>query len=164
MNLQFTKTRKKHNWVRATHEGKTLASFPWPSHPGLPHDLIHCVVESEFRLKHGFWGLVSDGVDLLRINKSLGQATRNEITELSEQNLHELYLSEALVASFQTDFWSETITSQRRRELIKKYCAEWKIDAPREYESEILEITDRKLAHLHQQWKKLEVGKALHLN
>ncbi|MCA9719806.1 MAG: hypothetical protein KC468_34385, partial [Myxococcales bacterium] len=45
------------------------ASWSFPSYgDGLPHDLVHFVVETTFGIERGLWGLVRAGVDIERVN------------------------------------------------------------------------------------------------
>ena len=47
------------------------SSWSFPSYgEGLPHDLVHLVVERHLGLRSGFWGLVERGIDFNRINEA----------------------------------------------------------------------------------------------
>ena len=47
----------------------TEVTWTFPSYgDGLPHDLVHLVVESACGIARGFWGLVDGGADPARVN------------------------------------------------------------------------------------------------
>jgi hypothetical protein len=165
MKVVFTKTGKKNNWVRALLGETEVASFPWRDHPGLPHDLIHCVVEPAFNLKKGFWGLLSVGMDYRKLKAQLETAKSTSTTrELAAGDWHELYLSEALVAVFQSDHWQKFLTPQSRRELLQQNCEKWKIEFPTFYNDQIAEEIQQKLIEFLQQWNELQPGQSLELS
>jgi hypothetical protein len=42
----------------------TPLRWPWPSYGAeLPRDLVHYLVETRLGIRHGFWGLVADGIN-----------------------------------------------------------------------------------------------------
>jgi hypothetical protein len=54
-------------YVRRTGGAEVSWSFPTYG-DALPHDLVHLVVESAFRVKDGIWAAIDDGVDPGRAN------------------------------------------------------------------------------------------------
>jgi hypothetical protein len=64
VEITFTHTGGGKDWVHVLRDDGTPLRWPWPSYgTGLPHDLLHYVVETRLNIRHGFWGLVADGVD-----------------------------------------------------------------------------------------------------
>jgi len=64
VEITFTHTGGGKDWVHVLRDDGTPLRWPWPSYgTELPHDLLHYVVETRLDIRHGFWGLVADGVD-----------------------------------------------------------------------------------------------------
>jgi hypothetical protein len=73
------------------------SSWVFPSYGvGLPHDLVHLVVESTFGLRRGFWGLVDAGADVARINEEANRAGGADKYRGFGEDRRELLLAEAL--------------------------------------------------------------------
>lgn len=74
----------------------TESSWTFPSYgEGLPHDLVHLVVERQLGLRSGFWGLVEGGIDFDRINEAAnrkGGKLADKYADLGD--LDELMLAE----------------------------------------------------------------------
>ena len=75
-------------------------SWSFPSYgDGLPHDLVHLVLERRFGLRQGFWGRVAAGVDPSRINAmATRQGGKGKYAGFGE-DLRELVLAEALAGA-----------------------------------------------------------------
>lgn len=76
------------------------ASWVFPSYgTGLPHDLVHLVVESAFGLRRGFWGLVDAGADAARINEEANKKGGADKYRGFGEDRRELLLAEALAGA-----------------------------------------------------------------
>lgn len=75
-------------------------SWSFPSYgDGLPHDLVHLVIERRFGLRHGFWGRVAAGVDPSRVNALANRTGGKDKYAGFGDGLGELYLAEALAGA-----------------------------------------------------------------
>lgn len=62
---------------------------------GLPHDLVHLVVERHLGLSRGFWGLVALGIDFNQVNAAAsGQGDPSAETVADLGDLSQLMLAE----------------------------------------------------------------------
>ncbi|MCX4243477.1 hypothetical protein [Paraliomyxa miuraensis] len=78
----------------------TEVSWSFPSYgEGLPHDLVHLLLERRFGLRQGFWGRVADGVDVARINAAANREGGKGKYAGFGDDLRELYLAEALAGA-----------------------------------------------------------------
>ena len=163
MDVTFTKTGKKQNWINVTKSDGSKDSFPWPEHPGLPHDAIHLVVEQVFRLRNGFWGLFAQGVDLMTLNKAVDRArTGIKVKDLAGRDTTELYQAEALVACFGNEMlWSGPKVPQERRETLAEGCEKWGVPFPARYNDHDAGKADAELGELLVQWNQLRAGESL---
>ncbi|MDP9228670.1 MAG: hypothetical protein M3M99_06390 [Actinomycetota bacterium] len=77
--------------VQITRDDGSEARWAAAGGPGLPHDLVHYVVETELNLKLGLWGLVRAGVELDAVN-----AGAHDGAELENRDLTQLLQGEAV--------------------------------------------------------------------
>jgi hypothetical protein len=166
MRIVFTRTGKKQNRVAVTRDDGTEVTFEWPEHPGLPHDLVHVVVESELGLRDGFWGLVHDGVDVVRINDASTRALRGgrRAAEIDGRSLLELYRAEAVVGVFASEAFGGPIDASMRREMIAHSCAQLGIDETPEIDDAVAERIRRRLGELGVRWNHVGPGESLEVD
>jgi hypothetical protein len=107
-----------HVYVRRPDGSETGWSFPSYG-DGLPHDLVHLVVESHFGLRDGFWGRVASGVDAARINADANRRGGKDKYSGFGDDLSELYLAEALANARWLD---SQATDDERLEDIAREC------------------------------------------
>lgn len=64
LKASFVRTLGERDRIYVTRSDGSQVSWVFPSYgDGLPHDLVHLVVESAFGLADGFWGRVDGGAD-----------------------------------------------------------------------------------------------------
>ena len=69
VEVSFVRNRGSRDRVYVTRSDGTSTGWDFPSYgDGLPHDLIHLVVEDGLGLSEGFWGLVDQHVDVGLVN------------------------------------------------------------------------------------------------
>jgi hypothetical protein len=69
LEASFVKHRQRRDRIYVRRQDGTSVSWDFPSYgDGLPHDLIHLVVENGLGLDDGFWGLIDGGVDVTLID------------------------------------------------------------------------------------------------
>jgi hypothetical protein len=85
--------------IYVTRSDGSEATWSFPAYgDGLPHDLVHLVVESAFGLKRGFWGRVDEGADPGMISAMANRiGGKNKYAAFGEDQ-SELILAEALAA------------------------------------------------------------------
>jgi len=65
----FVRVRGQRDRIYVHRSDGSEVSWVFPTYgEGLPHDLVHLVVEAAFGLRTGFWGRVDAGVDPARVN------------------------------------------------------------------------------------------------
>lgn len=75
MKVTFVKKPGQRDRIYVQRDDGTETSWSFPSYGrGLPHDLVHLLVEAEFGLGDGIWARVAAGADLDRINAQANQA------------------------------------------------------------------------------------------
>jgi hypothetical protein len=163
--IAFVRTGKKQNWMHATRSDGRAVAFPWPAHPGPPHDLVHLVVERAFGLRHAFWGLLAEGVDFAVLNTAAERARTGErVRDLAGRDLRELYLAEALVACFTNELvWTGERTPAERRAAVAEACARWGVPVPDAFGDALTADVLRELAGLWDRWERLPPGGRLEL-
>jgi hypothetical protein len=161
VQLTFTKTGKKHNWVRAVRHDGSEVSFPWPDTGGSPpHDLVHGIVERAFGLRSGFWGLVDDGLDVAQVQQAAVRATHGLLERLGRDPT-ELGQAEALVGYFSSRLYAGELDAGTRAELLRSMFEPWRVPLPASFD----ETSERRvLDELHawmQRWHALPPGASL---
>ena len=69
IEVSFVRNRGSRDRVYVTRSDGTSTGWDFPSYgDGLPHDLLHLVVEDGLGLSEGFWGLVDQHVDVGLVN------------------------------------------------------------------------------------------------
>jgi hypothetical protein len=165
VRIVFTRTGRKQNLVSVTRDDGTQVSFEWPEHPGLPHDLVHLVVESELGMRHAFWGLVHDGVDVVRINEAEARARRGgRASEIDGRSLAELYVAEAVVSVFASEGFAGAIDSAMRREMISQSSASFGISDVPAIDDEVAARIRARIAELGARWARTERGESLEVD
>ena len=94
MRITFVRTVGARDRIYVVRDDASETSWEFPSYgDGLPHDLVHLIVERRFGVTGGVWGRVSAGADLARINAAANMAGgKDKYRELGD----EVVLAEAL--------------------------------------------------------------------
>jgi hypothetical protein len=71
----------KYDLLRCVRHDGTTASAPMPRQGILPHDLMHYVVESALRYRHGFLGLIAAGAHIEAVMVDLHDPANREAAE-----------------------------------------------------------------------------------
>jgi hypothetical protein len=97
LSASFVRVRGQRDRVYVRRTDGTETSWVFPSYgEGLPHDLVHLVVEAAFGLRRGFWGRVDTGADPARINAEANRAGGADKYRGFGEDRAELLLAEAL--------------------------------------------------------------------
>jgi hypothetical protein len=93
-------------------------SWLFPSYgDGLPHDLVHLVVESAFGLRQGFWGRVDAGIDPGRISDEANRMGGADKYRGFGEDRRELAVAEGLAAAPWFD--AEKADADRRDAMVE---------------------------------------------
>lgn len=69
LRVAFLRQRGQRDRIYVTRPDSSTTAWDFPSYgDGLPHDLVHLVVESGLGIVDGFWGLVDGGVEVTLVN------------------------------------------------------------------------------------------------
>ncbi len=69
LTATFVRHRGARDHIYVTRADGTEVSWQFPTYgDGLPHDLVHLVVEDGLAMSDGFWGLVDRGADVTLVN------------------------------------------------------------------------------------------------
>jgi hypothetical protein len=146
MRLIATRHEKgdKYDSLRCIRRDGSWAETRMPRQGILPHDLVHYVVESALRYRHGFLGLVSAGADIQAVMVDLHAPDNRHIAD-------EATYAEAIVESLQAQLWSGTFDREAFAEGVRGACAQRGrrepdlsgIDPKRELYDAVLELNAR---------------------
>jgi hypothetical protein len=94
LTATFVRHRGGRDHIYVQRANGTELHWQFPTYgDGLPHDLVHLVVESGLGMTGGFWGLIDDGAEITLVD--------NEATIVgASDDWSGLRLAEAAVASF----------------------------------------------------------------
>ena len=163
MQLTFTKTGKKHNWVRGVRRDGSEVSFPWPDTGATPpHDLVHGVIEQVFGLRGGFWGLVDEGFDVARVKNAAVQATLGMLRD-GARDTTELAQAEALVSYFTSQMYAPDLDDAMRAELLRAMFEPWHVAPPVSFDARSELHARNELSEWTARWHALRPGESLTL-
>lgn len=97
MRVTFVRTAGARDRIYVARDDGTELAWDFASYgEGLPHDLVHLVVESRFAITRGVWGRVAAGADLGRINALANRrGGKDKYAELGSEP-EQLLLAEAV--------------------------------------------------------------------
>ncbi len=118
MKLLATKRGKadKYDALRCIRRDGSEAACDMPRQGILPHDLVHYVVESALRYRHGFLGLVAGGADIQSVLEIVHDPASRAIAD-------EATHTEAIVESLQAQLWSGAFDRELFVEGVRGACA-----------------------------------------
>jgi hypothetical protein len=119
MKLIATRQGKadKYDSLRCVRRDGSHAETQMPRQGILPHDLVHYVVETALRYRHGFLGLVAAGADI--------QAVMVDVHDLGNRHVaDEATHAEAIVESLQAQLWSGGFDAGQFAEGLRGACAQ----------------------------------------
>jgi hypothetical protein len=120
---------------------------------GLPHDLVHLVVERDFGVRDGFWGRVNRGVAPGRITEEASRAGGKDKFAGFGSDRRELFIAEALAAAV-AGYRPDLDDAARHAQLVAAYASVG-LPAPASLTVAALGETARRLRELQVQWKAL---------
>jgi hypothetical protein len=156
LRAAFVRTVGERDRIYVTRSDGSRTSWPFPTYgDGLPHDLVHLVVESAFGLAGGFWGRVDAGADPKRITDQANRKGGPNKYAAYGPDQRELLVAEALAAAR----WSE-----RGAEVLEAASAAFGsagLPPPADLTADRVERTAQVLAGLAGRWRALRPKGAL---
>ena len=154
LEVTFVRVRGQRDRIYVHRPDGSELSWVFPSHgDGLPHDLVHLVVESAFGIRRGFFGLVAEGIDPVRVNAEANRLTGPDKYRGFGEDRRELLLAEQLAAlpSFPIPGAEETDESRYAR--IIAACAELGLGVPPAVSLERVAAVRVALEQLRERWR-----------
>jgi hypothetical protein len=142
-------------------DGTVLAVRTYSRPLGLPHDLVHYIVERELGLVWGFWGLVAAGATFASVTQCGGRTRRYQYAEgqwLIKQHRDDLAEAEALVGVLQ-GIWRESVREGwRAQRAALARC--WRCLGITLDRHQVVRVCEM-LSQMEAQWLSLGCGEAL---
>jgi hypothetical protein len=128
LSASFVRVPGQRDRVYVRRSDGTETAWVFPSYgEGLPHDLVHLVVEAAFGLRRGFWGRVDGGADPARINAEASRTGGADKYRAFGEDRSELLLAEALAGCP----WSTPHGAEGAIwEAIERNCAQMGVALP----------------------------------
>ena len=113
----------KHDLLICTRDDGSVTQVHMPRQGVLPHDLVHCVVESALPFRHGFLSQVADGASI---------AFDAGVSYLAgpEHHVVESGQVESIVEALQSQLWAGTFDRSAFLEGLRLACASRKLPEP----------------------------------
>jgi hypothetical protein len=158
----FVRTVGARDRVYVTRSNGTEVSWAFPTYgDGLPHDLVHLVVEAAYDVKLGFWGRVDAGVDPNAVNAEANRAGGKDKYAAFGADLEDLMLAEMLAARA----WSAVgESSEERLRALASDCEKSGVRLPARVTRDRIDRVDGVLARLASEWRRLVPKGALKLS
>jgi hypothetical protein len=153
MQISFVRTQGRPDrvYVQRTHGGEVSWAFP-SFGEGLPHDLVHLVVESLFEVRQGFWGRVDAGVDPGRVSEIANRVGGPNKYAAFGADLRELYVAEALAGiAWGLPEW----TDEDRHRSVVEALAKMAVEVPASVTIDGITAASLKLGAVRSQWRSL---------
>ena len=100
LRATFVRSADQRDRIYVTRSDGTEVSWSFPTYgEGLPHDLVHLVVEACCGLRSGFWGRVDAGADPQIINAEANRAGGKDKYAAFGPDRTELQMAEALAGA-----------------------------------------------------------------
>lgn len=158
LDIRFVRKQGQRDTIYVRRDDGWEVSWVFPNFgEGLPHDLVHLVVERAFGLRDGFWGLVAQGVDFGLVNAVASHEGgkdkyRSILEKTGGSDLKELYLAEGLAAVH----WSPgPLQDPDPIATLRRACAELELDPPAALTPATVDAVRGELARLHGEWRGL---------
>jgi len=124
----FVRTAGERDRIYVIRSNGSQLNWSFPTYGnGLPHDLVHLVVEACFGLRFGFWGRVDAGADPRLINADANRTGGKEKYAAFGPEQTELHIAEALAGAA---WWREGIAHQQLEETVAVQCRRLGVPVP----------------------------------
>jgi hypothetical protein len=161
MQITFVRHPEAPDRIYVTRDDGSEVSWSFPSYgDGLPHDLVHLVVERHLGLRQGFWGRVAAGVEVSRINAMADRKGGKGKYAGFGEDLGELLLAEALAG---VPWGMAELTDAELLATILANIAAMGAPAPADLALTTIAELRRELAETRRQWQARAPAGALQL-
>lgn len=161
MQITFIRQSARDCAIRCTcDDGAVLAVRTYSRSLGLPHDLVHYVVERELGLTWGFWGLVAAGATFMSVTRCAGRKRPRYHEEgqwLIQQHRDELGEAEALVGVL-LDVWRTGAGAEAAYRAVLEWY--WRRTDAAPSREQVVRVY-KALSQMETQWLSLEPGDTL---
>jgi len=155
LRAAFVRTAGGPDRIYVVRSDGSEVSWSFPTYgDGLPHDLVHLVVESAFGLRDGFWGRVDAGADPRMINDQANRRGGADKYAAFGADRSELNVAEALAAA---------AGGEATVEAVRAACAKLAVAPPAGLDEERTREVRELLAALSERWRGLLPKGALNL-
>ena len=138
----------KHDLLTCTRDDGSVTRVDMPRHGILPHDLVHCVVESALPFRHGFLSQVADGASIaFDAGVSYVDGPRRHVVESGQV--------ESIVEALQSQLWAGAFDRAAFLEGVRLACASRKLSAPALPAIDFETLLFDRAVQLHAQWMQL---------
>ncbi|HEV8325042.1 MAG TPA: hypothetical protein VG389_25735 [Myxococcota bacterium] len=153
MRIAFVRTHGQPDrvYVRRSAGGEVSWSFPTYG-DGLPHDLVHLVVESAFGVREGFWGRVDAGADPARLNAQANRSGGADKYAGFGADQRDLLLAEVLAG---LSWWVAELTDADRVSAARDACAKVGVTPPPSVAPAAMAAVRATLERLGARWRAL---------
>lgn len=159
MEITFTRTGGRDDWISVYRDDGTPLRWPWPSADRqLPHDLVHFVVETDLRMSQGFWGRVAAGADFGTVSELADRLVAGDRGE-EGSTAAELAQVEGIVQAVLEP--EEAASDEELVTRVTEWCQERQVPAPESLCALTLARIRSRLRTVEQQWRALAVGQSL---
>ncbi|MBI3687207.1 MAG: hypothetical protein HY241_07680 [Actinobacteria bacterium] len=162
MEITFTRTGGRDDWVSVMRDDGSPLRWPWPAvGPQLPHDLVHFVVETHLRISWGFWGRVAAGADFGSLSQLADRLAAGE-QPADASGGAELAQVECIVRAV----WppDDPVTDEELLDQVEAWCRQRRIPPPETLCAQTLERLRARLRAVEEQWRTLAAGQSLVLS
>lgn len=128
LRATFVRTAGEGDRIYVTRSNGSEVNWSFPTYGnGLPHDLVHLVVEACLGLRSGFWGRVDAGADPRLINAEANRTGGKEKYAAFGREQTELHIAEALAGAA---WWPEGTTHEQLEESVATQCRRLGVPVP----------------------------------
>jgi hypothetical protein len=138
----------KHDLLVCTRRDGSVTQVHMPRQGVLPHDLVHCVVESALPFRHGFLSQVADGA-------SIAFDAGVSYVAGPERHVVEGGQVESIVEALQSQLWAGTFDRSAFLEGVRLACASRKLPEPDLPPTDFEALLFGRAVHLNAQWMQL---------
>ena len=161
LRARFVRTAGERDKVYVRRSDGSETAWVFPSFgDGLPHDLVHFVVERDFGVREGFWGRVDRGVEPAKISEEANRRGGAGKLAAFGPDQRELLLAEALA---NCGWFLPGADDAARHAELARQCGELGIEVPARVTVQALGATAARLRELQSKWRALGAKGTLEL-
>ena len=135
----------KSDLLVCTRDDGSTTQVAMPRQGVLPHDLVHCVVESALPFRHGFLSQVADGASIaFDSGVSYVQGPERHVVESGQV--------ESIVEALQAQLWAGAFDADSFREGVRLACESRQLPAPTLPDIDLEALLFERARRLDEQW------------